>query len=239
MVQCAAMAARVLALLVFLLIAAVAFWYALVTTVHHGAMAVPDLAGTTVEDARNLAHDLGMELEVEDPGVFSTEVPAGTIATQRPHPGYQVKPGARVTVRVSLGSERVAIPKVYGESLQSALRGLESVGLTPGARCSVVGHAGPDQVIATAPPMTSEVSPAGRVDLLVNTAPRDTVWVMPSLLSHQVDDIRRFCSRHGLRLGQVHEVTYPGVRSGLVLRQYPPAGSPASRSDIISLWVSR
>ncbi|MGD8441160.1 MAG: PASTA domain-containing protein, partial [Holophagae bacterium] len=109
------MVARVLALLVFLVTAAVVFWFALVTTVHHGAMAVPDLAGATVDDARNLAHDLGMQLEVEEPGVFSTEVPTGTIATQRPHPGYQVKPGARIVVRVSLGSERVAIPKVYGE----------------------------------------------------------------------------------------------------------------------------
>jgi serine/threonine-protein kinase len=233
------MVARVLALLVFLVTAAVVFWFALVTTVHHGAMAVPDLAGATVDDARNLAHDLGMQLEVEEPGVFSTEVPTGTIATQRPHPGYQVKPGARIVVRVSLGSERVAIPKVYGESLQSALRGLEGLGLMIGARCAVTGQAGPDQVIATAPPMTSEVAPASRVDLLVNTTPRDTVWVMPSLLSHEVGEIRRFCSRHGLRLGQVHEVPYPGVRSGLVLRQYPAAGSPASRSDIISLWVSR
>ncbi len=239
MVQFRLMVARVLALLVFLIVAAVAFWFALVTTVHHGAMAVPDLTGAAVDDARNLVHDLGIQLEVEEPGVFSTSVPAGTIAFQRPHPGYQVKSGARVVVRLSLGSERVAIPELYGESLQSALRRLEGIGLAVGARSAVDGHAGPDQVIATAPPIASEVAPGSRVDLLVNSSPHDAVWVMPSLLSHDAEGSRRFCAERGLRLGQVHEVDYPGLRSGLVLRQYPAAGSPVSRSDIISLWVSR
>ena len=77
------------------------------------------------------------------------------------------------------------------------------------------------------------------VDLLVNSSPRDELWVMPSLVSRNIGVIRRFCAAHGLRLGQIHEVAYPGLSSGLVLRQYPPAGSPLSRSDIISVWVSQ
>jgi serine/threonine-protein kinase len=233
------MVARIFALFVFLVVAAVVFWIALVSTVHHGAVAVPDLAGATVDDARRMTHDYGMRLEVEEPGVFSTSVPTGTIAFQRPHAGYQVKAGARIVVRLSLGGERVTIPEIYGESLQSALRGLETLGLAVGARSVVVGHAGPDQVIATSPPVDADVAPGSGVDLLINTTPRDSAWVMPSLLSRDVNDIRRFCARHGLRLGQVHDVVYPGLVSGLVVRQYPPAGSPMTRSDIISLWISR
>jgi serine/threonine-protein kinase len=233
------MAARLLALMVFLPVAGVVFWFALVYTVHQGAMAVPDLSGATVEDARATAHDLGMEIAIEDPGVFSASIPAGTIAVQRPHAGFQVKTGAKIMVRLSLGSERVEIPDLYGESLQSALRGLEQLGLPIGARIGVDGYAGPDQVIATGPPLETEVPPGTEVDLLINSSPRDDFWVMPSLMSRNIDVIRRFCSRHGLRLGQIHEVAYPGLSSGLVLRQYPPAGSPVSRSDIISVWVSQ
>ena len=202
-------------------------------------MAVPDLRGATVEEARAVAHDLGMEVEIEDPGVFSASMPAGAVAAQRPHPGFQVKAGAKVTVRLSLGNERISVPDIHGESLQSALRGLEQLGLPVGARIGIDGHAGPDQVIATGPPIATEVPPGTEIDLLVNTTPHDQFWVMPSLMSRNVSVIRRFCSSYGLRLGQVHEVTYPGLSSGMVLRQYPPAGSPLSRSDIISVWVSR
>lgn len=233
------MAARLFALAVFLPVSAVVFWFALVYTVHQGAMAVPDLRGATAEEARAVAHDLGMEVEIEDPGVFSASMPAGAVAAQRPHPGFQVKAGAKVTVRLSLGNERISVPDIHGESLQSALRGLEQLGLPVGARIGIDGHAGPDQVIATGPPIATEVPPGTEIDLLVNTTPHDQFWVMPSLMSRNVSVIRRFCSSYGLRLGQVHEVTYPGLSSGMVLRQYPPAGSPLSRSDIISVWVSR
>ena len=233
------MAARLLALAVFLPVAGVVFWFALVYTVHQGAMAVPDLGGATVEEARSILHDLGMEVAVEDPGVFSMVIPAGAVAHQRPHPGFQVKAGAMVTVRLSLGSERIEVPAVHGESLQSALRGLDQLGLLIGARVSVDGHGGPDQVIATGPPVATLDPPGSTVDLLINATPRDDLWVMPSLMSRQIAAVRRFCVSFGLRLGQVHEVAYPGLATGMVLRQYPPAGSPVSRSDIISVWVSR
>lgn len=233
------MAARLLVVAVFLPVAGVVFWLALVYTVHQGATAVPDLAGMTVEEARTTVHDLGMEVAVEEPGVFSASLPAGTVAVQRPHAGFQVKSGATVTVRLSLGSERVAIPALHGESLQSALRALEQLNLPVGARTRVDGFAGPDQVIATSPPANIEVPPGTTVDLLINATPRDRYWVMPSLVSRKISVIRSFCSRAGLRLGQIHEVAYPGVPANLVLRQYPAAGSPVSRSDIISVWVSQ
>jgi len=239
MLQFATMAARLLALFVFLPVAGVVFWFALVYTVHQGAMAVPDLTGTTIEEARTVVHDLGMEVAIENPGVYSPSIPVGTVAVQRPHPGFQVKAGAKVTVRMSLGNERVAIPNLYGESLQSALRSLEQLSLPVGARVTVDGYAGPDQVIATGPPVATEVPPGTEIDLLINSSPHDELWVMPSLMSRHIGVIRRFCTAHGLRLGQIHEVAYPGVSAGLVLRQYPPAGSPLSRSDIISVWVSQ
>lgn len=233
------MAARFLALAVFLPVSGIVFWFALVYTVHQGAMAVPDLGGATLEEARSILHDLGMEIEVEESGVFSAAIPAGAVALQRPHPGFQVKTGATVAVRLSLGNERVTIPDVSGESLQSALRGLDQLGLPVGARVAVDGHGGPDQVIATGPRMATQVAPGSRVDLLINTSPREEYWVMPLLMSRSMTTVRRFCTVNGLRLGQVHEVVYPGLSSGMVLRQYPPAGSPVSRSDIISVWVSQ
>jgi len=128
---------------------------------------------------------------------------------------------------------------VVGESSQAAQRTLEQLGLDVGAGARVVAAAAADSVIASEPPTRVEVAPGQQVALLVNATPRHTVWVMPSLLSRDLELVERVCRANGLRLGQVHEVEYPGIPSQVVLRQYPPAGSPVTRSDILTVWVSR
>jgi serine/threonine-protein kinase len=233
------MLARGIAAVVFVAIAGVAFWFSLVHTVHRGTLAVPDLRGETIEQSERVAHDLGVTVSVDDAGVFSTTSPPGTIADQDPPPGFHVKVGSTITVRLSLGGERVAIPDVRGESLQGGLRGLEQEGLDPGRRIQIDGETSGDRIIATEPAVGTDVAPGTEVDLLVNVTPRNQLWVMPSLLSRSRDETRRFCRRSKLRLGQIHEVAYPGLAAGVVLRQYPPAGSPLSRGDIITIWVSQ
>jgi beta-lactam-binding protein with PASTA domain len=83
------------------------------------------------------------------------------------------------------------------------------------------------------------IPPGANVDLLVNTAPMSRRWVMPPLVSQTLADVQRFCRANRLRLGQAREVTYPGLPAGIVLRQHPPAGSPVSLSDVVTVWVSR
>ncbi len=80
------MARRLLAALVFFACAGVVFWFALVHTVHRGTLAVPNLGHETLEAANRQVHDLGLELMVEEPGVFSTSAKPGTIAAQEPPP---------------------------------------------------------------------------------------------------------------------------------------------------------
>ena len=233
------MAKRLLAAILFLFCAGIVFWFALVHTVHRGTLAVPDLGEQTLEEARQRAHDLGLELTVDEPGVFSTAVEPGAIAHQAPPPGFHVKSGSAVTVRVSLGGKTIEVPDVRENSLNSAQREVERAGLVPGLRASVRGEGAADRVIATGPPVGEQVAPMTPVDLLVNTAPERQLWVMPPLVSQPLNRVERFCRLNRLRLGRAREVNYPGIPSGLVLRQYPPAGSPVAPSEIITVWVSR
>jgi len=233
------MLARLVAVLVFFVCAGLVFWQSFVHTVHRGTIAVPDLVGESPDVAAQTAHDLGVQIVVDEPGVFTATTPPGSIADQDPPAGFHVKVGSLVKVRLSLGGERIAIPDIRAESLHGGLRALEQVGLKPGRRSQLDGQANGDRIIATDPAVASQIAPDTEVDLLVNVSPATTVWVMPSLLSRSVDTVRPFCRGHQLRLGQVHEVEYPGLAEGLVLRQYPPAGSPVSRNDIITVWVSK
>jgi len=233
------MGARLLAIAIFLICCCIVFWYALVWAVHRGTQSVPDLQGKTPEEAERVTHDLGLTIDVDQPGVFSATYPPGTIASQEPYPGYHLKSGASVRVWISRGAERATIPDLTGQTLEGARRDLETVGLALGGQARVRGHGRGDSVVASEPPSGAVVPPGSAVRLLVNTAPDQELWVMPSLLAQPLSSVRAFCQHNRLRLGQIHDVTYPGVPSGTVLRQYPAAGSPLSRSDIIAVWVSQ
>ena len=233
------MAQKLVIAVVFVATFAAFFWLALVRTVHRGTLTVPNLVGASVERAQKLGHDRGLVVRVASPGVFSPSVPPGTIASQEPQPGFHVKSGATITVRLSLGSERVTVPQLTGNSLQAAISLLDSEGLHPGRRVTVRGQAAADSVLASRPSSGTAVAPGSEVDLLLNVAPKQRLWVTPSFLSSSLDRVREFCRRHRFRIGQVHRVGYPGLAPGTILRQYPPAGSPLSRSDIIALWVSQ
>lgn len=239
MLMFAPMARRFLAVATFVLCAGIVFWFSLVHTVHRGTLAVPDLGAESLEAARQRVHDLGLELQVEEPGVFSLAVEPGSIAHQEPPPGFHVKAGSKVTVRVSLGGEQVAIPDVRGSSLSTAEREVEQASLATGLRARVEQQGAADRVIAVGPPVGYPVPPRTEVDLLVNTAPVNQQWVMPSLVSQTLQDVQTFCRANRLRLGQAREVNYPGLSAGVVLRQHPPAGSPVTLSDVVTVWVSR
>ncbi len=224
---------------VFLVAAGAMFWFALVHTVHSGTVTVPDLRGLGTEEAERVCHDIGLILDVSSEGAVSESVPPGRIARQEPPPGFHLKTGATVTVMPSLGTAIACVPPVEGVSVQAALRDLEQEGLAVGRRVRVEGESAGEAVLAVSPPVGTRLAPGSTVDLLVNVQPRRIQWVTPRFLGLAVGRVRTFCRTRALRMGQVHEVAYPGVPPGIVLRQYPPAGSPLSRSDIISLWVSR
>jgi serine/threonine-protein kinase len=193
----------------------------------------------TVDEAARASHDVGLALEVEPDGVYSAEVTPGTVGAQDPHPGFHVKTGATVRVRLSLGSQRIALLGLEGESVQGAERVLDQLGLRLARTATVNGQDGGNTVLASDPAMGSEVAPGSDVGLLVNKTPRRELWVTPSFVTLPYPTVAEFLTRGGFRIGQVHRISYPGVAGGTVLQQYPPGGSPLSRSDIVTLWVSQ
>ncbi len=233
------MIGRLILVGVFFLAAGATGWFSLVYTVHLGTVSIPELRGLQDQDAERQAHDLGLVVEYDETGVFSGTVAPGLIAFQNPLPGFHVKTGSVVRISRSLGDEQIQVPAIRGESPQAAIRALEAAGLKPGRRAEVFGQGGADSVLETTPAIDTTVLPDADIDLLTNRRPAQPLWVMPSLLTRQLTQVQRFCDQRRFRLGRVHEVDYPGIAPGMVLRQYPPAGSPFSRSDIITLWISR
>jgi beta-lactam-binding protein with PASTA domain len=61
---------------------------------------------------------------------------------------------------------------------------------------------------------------------------------MPDLSGQSLDQARSFLTRQGFRVGNVRKVADTGLAPGRVKRQYPLAGYPVHRDDLISLVVA-
>ncbi len=217
---------------------ALAVWLVLWVSLRSTAVRVPEVVGLEPARAMVTLQQAGLLGRVET-GVFSADYKVGTVAVQRPGPGFQLKRGSTVLLQPSLGSAAVRVPELAGlpESLAEAQ--LESDGLAVGRVCTVDGAAGAVVVLASSPPATAMVAPASSVVLLANREPEETLYVMPDFVGSTRDEAEGAIRALGFRLATVQQVVYPGARPGTVLRQDPPAGGPVAEAAVVGLWVSR
>jgi beta-lactam-binding protein with PASTA domain len=78
-----------------------------------------------------------------------------------------------------------------------------------------------------------------RVGLLVNRGERAGGFVMPDVIGVSGDAAVDLLRSRGLRVAIVAHQPYPGVPSGIILRQFPAAGFQVTPDQPISLEVSR
>lgn len=205
---------------------------------------VPELAGVTLEEARLLAGRSELYLEEDEPR-YDQSVPAGLVRSQDPPAGATIKKNRKVRVSLSLGPLAVSIPDVRGQSIRTAQLALERLGLRVGHVSHTSDDRVPEDVVMSQDPLPSEGSQAelsgrsdGGVDLLVSRGSRPARLVMPDLTGRRLAEVNDFARRARLRVGPVRREAAPGTERGTVVRQYPPAGRPVGRQEIISLVLS-
>lgn len=236
-------ALRAAGFLVYLLVVVLVFGLAAYTSfnlfVRSGATRTPELVGRSVAEARQLLRDQGLELRVEEDGRYHDRVPVEHVVRQTPSEGALVKRGSTVVVVYSLGPQRVPVPELQGQGLQSAQVLLAAAGLGLGRTVEVFDPAtDPGLVVAQSPAAGKTVAPGASVDLLLAREGSAEAFVMPDLVYREYDPVRSYFERRGFRLGSVKYELYEGIRAGVILRQYPLAGHPLGRQDTISLVVA-
>ena len=89
---------------------------------------MPKVEGQTVETARTIINNQKMDLQIKEVEENSDTVPEGRVIRSDPAAGEELKTGDTVTLYVSKGPETAKMPNVEGESLETALKMLESAG---------------------------------------------------------------------------------------------------------------
>ncbi|HVT43335.1 MAG TPA: PASTA domain-containing protein [Thermoanaerobaculia bacterium] len=229
--------------LVFLLLLGIAFggssyfWFKFF--VRGKSVQTPNLVGRDLSDARAFASDLGLILIVDNNRDRNAEdVPVGAVVWQNRSAGSLIKRGTRLHVGQSLGPLVLRVPDLTGQSPRTALLRFSQRNLKLG-HLAYIDHLGTEGIIAEDPPKETVVEGQTPVSLLVAFAAPPPSWVMPDLIDRALDSVRPALQAHGLNVTNVRFESYPGIRDGIIIRQYPPVGAPVSAREPITLVVSR
>lgn len=88
---------------------------------------VPNIYGTTTDEAANILEDAGLELGGQD-SAYSNEVDEGGIIAQSPTAGESVEQGSAVGITVSDGAEELPVPDVTGQDIGTAQQNVWNAG---------------------------------------------------------------------------------------------------------------
>ncbi len=198
---------------------------------------VPDLRGKPLAEAAQILSDLGLSLRIDPLRRSEVDVPAEHVASQDPEPGVVTRRQRSVRVRVSDGQSMPEVPDITGRPERMADSSLTEAAITIASRAEIRTTDYPaGAIVAVDPPAGGR---SGEVSLLVNRGERSSSYVMPDLIGTQGRQAVAALRARGFRATIVAELVYPGLPSGIVIRQTPQAGFQITFGETISLEVSR
>jgi serine/threonine-protein kinase len=195
---------------------------------------VPRVVGLTFEEAIEVLEDAGLDWRRVD--VFAQRE-EGIVASQNPRPDEEVEEGTEVVIRVSQGTEQVAVPDVLDQTEESARQELQQAGF----EVSVVEAPDEDTpeglVSAQSPDPGIQADRGSTVQITISTGP-DIVPV-PDVTGMEAADARATLEEAGFRPRGVAQDTADPDEEGVVLDQDPAGTTEAERGSTVTIFVGR
>ncbi len=197
---------------------------------------MPDVVGSTVDEAQSAVTAVGLTLEVAEKQ-YSEDVPAESVISTDPDAGEGIRVDATVTAVVSQGPERYDVPAVKGLSQAAASDAIAAATLSVGTvKESFDDKAEAGTVISSAPKAGSSVKPDTPVDLVVSKGPAPVP--VPSVEGRKVNAAKNALSDAGLKVDVSQEFSET-VKDGVVISVKPKAGKIVDSGSRVSLVVSK
>lgn len=215
------------------------FWFSFF--VRGKSIPTPDLIGKSIPQARAITSDLGLILEPDLSGKKdrnADNVSKGAVVWQNRTAGNLIKRGTRIHVGLSLGPLILSVPDLTGESGRTAVLRFGQRNLAVG-NLAYVDSPGKGGVLAMDPPVGTIVAGQTPVSILIGSGNERAVFVMPDLIDQPLETVRQNLTTTGFSVSNVQFEPYPGIRDGIIIRQYPLPGFRVGTGDVISLVVSK
>jgi eukaryotic-like serine/threonine-protein kinase len=217
-------------------------------TRHNSTYAVPGFLGLSLSQAKELAEDNNLRIQVMD-SVYNQYHKRGTVVDQEPKQGTQVKKNRHIfLVMNAMNPEKVMMPNVVGVSLRQAIALLETSGLMAGhlryvpdiATNNVLNQKVKGKEITPG----TEIEKGTHIDLILGKSGYSESMEMPELIGMNLHEAERMIAQSYLNLGA--KIFDNSVQNSddslnaLVYKQKPASTSKQyiAMGSIVDVWLT-
>jgi serine/threonine-protein kinase len=201
-----------------------------------GDVVIPDLTGSTPEQARVIAENRGLLLVVG--GEEENEKYADNqICRQAPLPGSIVRSKSSITVFISKGSSSVIIPDLKGMGLSEATARLNEFGLRIGdIKTEENATIEKDKIVTSQPAPGAKVKKGEAVTVILSGGAE--MIEVPRVIGRALSTAKRIIEEKGFVVGSVSYEVSTEIDVGIVMGQNPRSGTKARKGSKIDLTVA-
>ena len=197
---------------------------------------LPNFVNMTREEAENTASEAGLQLEISEE--FNSDVEAGKVISQDPPylDGYTVKENSTVKIVISKGENIKIVPKVIGETVDSATELLkaEELEIEVIEEASSTVEAG--IIIRQEPEADTELNAGETVKVYVSTGTKQITMV--NVVGEKESDAKQRLTELGFEVDIVYEED-TSKDNGVVLRQTINEGETVDDGSKVILYVNQ
>lgn len=197
---------------------------------------VPNVLNVSLEEAQTLITDRGLKVAAEPKSQFSETVPANMVLAATPGPGDRILPGHEVSLVVSSGAERFAVPDVTNQSQGDATATLGTIPVQVVPSQASDDSVPSGNVIRTDPPVGTQVKRDQVITLYVSTGP--PVIAVPDVVGRTQTDAESALTATGFTPSVAQEYSET-IAAGVVIRQSPDGSTNAVKFSTVTIVVSR
>ncbi|UFQ16923.1 MULTISPECIES: Stk1 family PASTA domain-containing Ser/Thr kinase [Streptomyces] len=201
-----------------------------------GKVETPKFVGESYEAAKKSAENVGLELALGARKPCA-DYPKGEVCSQDIAAKTKIDKGDTVTVTVSSGAPKVAVPNVIGMDIAAATKKLEAdkYGLVV-KRNPVESPATPGEVLDQDPTFGSEVQKGSTITL--DVAKKKAQTVVPSVVGKTWAEAKKQIEDSNL-VPERQDVASDEVEEGSVIQTTPTAGTSADPGSKVTVQVAK
>ncbi|MFB7931743.1 Stk1 family PASTA domain-containing Ser/Thr kinase [Streptomyces sp. NPDC056039] len=196
----------------------------------------PNFVGETVDDARRLAKNSDLKLTTTNKPCEAQS--KGKVCDQDPTAGTKVKKNDTITLTVSTGAPKVAVPSVVGKIIDDARATLE--GDEYKFKVETKPEESPEDpgtVLKQNPSLGKEVEKGSTITLTIAKA--EAKSTVPDVLGQSCDQAKAQMTANDL-VGNCTEVdTQDDNQVGKVIQTTPQAGSSADKNSSVNIQIGK